>query len=548
MRQLFNANEQTLKFRLTALVAGLVLLAAGLVAFASLYLAERQMAAIVGAQQFALLSSAAGYIDEDLSSRRTLLAMLREELAPPSKHDGAALQEWLESHSTLRHEFFNMTVFDAAGTVLANLNNRAIIGKVSARERVYFTDTVRARDGLVSAPFRSALSGRPVVLVTEPVYRPDGALLYVLAGSIDLQRPSFFGHLEALKPGISGYLFMLAGDGTIIHHRDKERILKRVTDEAGGTVPSTLAALKGFEGTVVARNKRGVESLISYKRLARADWIIGAVYPVDEALTPLIAMRSKSLVASALVALLAGVAGGLAIWRILRPLASLRENVGRIVDGSARIEVFDSAGKDEIGDLSRAFFALSQQRRAAEMELASLARTDPLTGINNRRMFEEIFALALGRAARQETRLVLAYLDIDHFKSINDQHGHGVGDRVLVEFAARLKQAVRNTDSVARLAGDEFVVIFEGATGEATPESLAQKILDAIAPPFLIGELSLLVSTSVGMAQGGAPGATLDQYLASADGALYSAKAAGRRGYAIERMQPLAPTGKGEGG
>lgn len=539
MRQLFNANQQTLKFRLTALVAGLVLLAAGLVAFASLYLAERQMAAIVGAQQFALLSSAAGYIDEDLSSRRTLLAMLREELAPPRRHDRAALQGWLEAHGSLRDEFFNMTVFDAAGNVLANLNNRAIVGKVSARERPYFKDTVRTRDGLVSAPFRSALSGRPVVLVTEPVYQADGALLYVLAGSIDLQRPRFFGHLEALKPGISGYLFMLTGDGTIIHHRDKERILKRVTEEAGGAVPSTLAALKGFEGTVVARNKRGVESLISYKRLARADWIIGAVYPVDEALTPLIAMRGKSLVASALVALLAGVAGGLAIWRILRPLASLREKVGRIVDGSARIEVFDSAGKDEIGDLSRAFFTLSRQRRAAEMEMASLARTDPLTGINNRRMFEEIFALALGRAARQETRLVLAYLDIDHFKSINDQYGHGVGDRVLVEFAARLKQAVRNTDSVARLAGDEFVVIFEGAGGDATPEALAQKILDAVAPPFVIGGLSLMVTTSVGIALDGAPGATLDQYLAAADEALYGAKAAGRRRYAIERMQPL---------
>ncbi|MFC0131240.1 sensor domain-containing diguanylate cyclase [Massilia eurypsychrophila] len=529
------ASIGSLKARITVVVVFLVLLAAGLVTYVSLHLAERQMRSVVGDQQFALLSSAAAYIDEDLVSKKSLLAALREQLVYADIGAPSAIQGFLEAHGSLRDEFFNVIALDKSGKLIANLNDRRAVGDFSKRD--YFIDTVAAHEGLVSHPFRSTLSGKPVVVVTEPVYDAAGKLLFVIGGAIDLQRPRFFGQLEALKSGRTGYLFMLTTTGTIIHHPDKQRILNNVKDEAGGVVPSTLAAMNGFEGTLDGKSKRGIVSLITYKRLRQTDWIIGAVYPVDEAFAPLIDMRKNAMVASAAVAAAAGLIGWLAILRLLRPLGALRKHVARIAEGSKDIDVFDVARKDEFGELSRAFFNLSQQRRDAENNLVKLTRTDPLTDIHNRRMFDEIFAAALERARRSRRGLGLAYLDIDRFKQINDTYGHGVGDQVLVEFAKRLKNCVRITDAVARLAGDEFVVIFEHLGSHDEAAGLATKMLDAIRPDFLVGGLVLTVTSSVGIAVDmGSVGAVGD-FMEEADKALYAAKEAGRNGYSVRLLR-----------
>lgn len=526
-------NTATLKFRMTLVVGLLALLGAGLVALVSLVLVERQMKAIVGDQEAALLASAAAYIDHDLAAKKMLLKLLGEQLPAEVLRSPAALQPWLEGHATLRDEFFNVAVFDTAGGLVANLNDRRLLGSINVAARAYFRDTATFREGVISEPFSSVLSGKPVILVTEPVFRADGKLLYVLAGAIDLQRPSFFGLIDALKPGKNGYLFMLTSDGVIVHHPDRSRILKNVKEEAGGMAPSTLAAMNGFEGWLDGTTKQGVQAMIAYKRLARTNWIIGAVYPLDEALAPLIAMRAKALLASAAVAALSGLIGWLAISRLLRPLGALRRHVANISAGGGDIKVFDVVRRDEFGELSRAFFALSRQREEAEAHLNDIARTDPLTGIGNRRMFEEALPAAMQRSERAKASLGLAYLDIDHFKAINDSYGHGVGDMVLVEFANRLKQSVRATDTVARLAGDEFVIIFENLGDGVQPSVLGDKIIESMRAPFVCGSELVAVSASVGIALCGAGLATADNYLQTADQALYEAKSAGRATYRI---------------
>ena len=523
----------TLKSRLTVVVGFLVLLAAALVAYVSLQLGERQMRAVVGDQQFALLSSAAAYIDEDLASKKTLMMAMGEQLSLGDYTAPSAIQHFLEAHGSLREEFFNVIVLDKTGELVANLNDRRAIGRSNFSRRDYFIDTVRDREGLISAPFRSSLSKQPVVVVTEPVYDASGKLLYILGGAIDLQRPRFFGQLEVLKPGKSGYLFMLTKQGTIIHHPDKLRILMNVKEEVGGAAPSTLAAMNGFQGWVEGRSKRGVNALITYKQLRRTDWIIGAVYPVDEAFAPLIDMRKKALLASAGVALAAGLIGWLAIMRLLLPLAALRRHIAQISGGGSNIEVFDVVRKDEFGELSRAFFTLAQQQRMSETTLIALTRTDTLTGLHNRRMFEETMAAALARARRNQQQLALAYLDIDHFKYVNDTYGHGTGDQVLVEFARRLRLSVRATDTVARLAGDEFVIIFENLADDIEVSQLAKKILCNIQPAFALDELSFAITASIGIAINANGSTSIDELMEGSDSALYEAKRGGRNGYAL---------------
>jgi diguanylate cyclase (GGDEF)-like protein len=532
----FHFNSSTLKSRVTVLLIVLVFLSAGLVALASLYIAERQMRTVVGDQQQALLASVAAYIDQDLDGKRALLTGLAEQIDVATLHDARRLQTLLERRLSLRDEFFNVVAFDASGELVANLDDRRNIGKLNVAGRDYFQAVLAARKGVTSAPFKSQVSGKPTVLVTEPVYGTDGKLVYVLAGAIDLQRPSFFGRLNTLKPGATGYLFIVTTDGLVVQHPDTTRLLANVRD-GGYASASMLAALQGFEGWVSGVGHTGVPALLSYKRLRTANWIVGSVYPLGEALMPFIDMRFKSLIASAAVAVVAGLLGWLTVLRLLRPLRALRRHVADLAAGGTDISVFNVGRRDEFGDLSRAFYGLSRQRAQAEAALAALARTDVLTGLHNRRMFEETFNVAIARARRTHTLLALAYLDIDHFKHINDTLGHGMGDRVLVEFAARLKDAVRATDTVARLAGDEFVVIFENLTDPRLPEVMGEKILAAMRPPFALGDASLAISASVGIAIGAVQDATMEHFLSTADAALYEAKEAGRARFSARDVE-----------
>ncbi|GGB99808.1 sensor domain-containing diguanylate cyclase [Pseudoduganella buxea] len=529
----------TLKARMTVVVTALVFLASVLLALAGLHLAERQMAQLVGDREFALLSSAAAHLEQNLAAKRILLRSAAEGARAARIGTGEAMQAYLESHATLREQYFNVAALDSQGELVANLSDRRQVGTLSAGDRPYFRETVRLREGIVSQPFLSKLSGKPVVLLTEPVHDDAGRLLFVLAAGIDLHQHSFFGRLDTLKPGRHGYLFMLAADGTILYHPDTRRILRRVQDEPGGVMQTTRQALDGFEGWRQGRTKAGVEALIGYKRLHSTGWIVGIVYPIDEAFAPLIAMRESAVLPTAAVALLAGSLGWLAIYLLLRPLATLQAQVARVERGEADIDIFDLSRPDEVGTLGRAFHSLTRQRALADAEMARLASTDALTGLFNRRKFEGELDMALLRAARSGSQAGVAYLDIDHFKLINDNHGHGAGDRVLVEFAHRLRATVRATDTVARLAGDEFVVLFEGLAAPDELAGLGHKIVEAMRPPFLADGTPLAVTTSVGLAVA-TPGITREALLRQADEALYAAKAGGRDGF---RLRPDAHAG-----
>jgi diguanylate cyclase (GGDEF)-like protein len=147
--------------------------------------------------------------------------------------------------------------------------------------------------------------------------------------------------------------------------------------------------------------------------------------------------------------------------------------------------------------------------------------------------FNEVLPLAVARCGRSGLAMALMFLDVDHFKEVNDKLGHAAGDTILKEFARRLQENMRSTDTVARLGGDEFVVILEGLRNDEEPQLVARKILAGNDRPFEVHGRPLKVTTSVGIAfhASGAEGAA--DLLARADAALYQAKAAGRNTYRL---------------
>lgn len=169
----------------------------------------------------------------------------------------------------------------------------------------------------------------------------------------------------------------------------------------------------------------------------------------------------------------------------------------------------------EIRDVSR--------RKALEQQLLHLATTDPLTQALNRRAFEERALQALQRSQRQNLPLCLALLDLDHFKRVNDHHGHATGDAVLREFSALCREQARATDLFARFGGEEFVLLLPDSHLDAAAQGL-ERLRVNLAENDLQG---LRIRVSIGLAEW-LPGETLEQLLQRADTALYSAKAAGR--------------------
>ena len=177
---------------------------------------------------------------------------------------------------------------------------------------------------------------------------------------------------------------------------------------------------------------------------------------------------------------------------------------------------------------------LAQKLSESESRLAQLVRFDTLTGLPNRFHLNEKLEETANRCRRLGAPLAVMFLDIDHFKQINDTLGHAAGDIVLKEFSARLAACLRATDVAGRLAGDEFVVLIEAPHGLHEPAVVARKILDAMQGVWLVDGQSVQVTTSVGIAFAREEILSADALLAKADSALYQAKSAGRNRFIVE--------------
>jgi diguanylate cyclase (GGDEF)-like protein len=167
-------------------------------------------------------------------------------------------------------------------------------------------------------------------------------------------------------------------------------------------------------------------------------------------------------------------------------------------------------------------------RREAERELAHQALHDSLTGLANRVLFMDRLDQALARLQRHKSPLALLFVDLDHFKVVNDSLGHAAGDEVLVQAAERLRRTLRPTDTIARFGGDEFVILCEDAAGRTEAEEIAGRISVALARPFKISGQEVVLTASTGIVIANDTHTDSGALLRDADTAMYRAKERGR--------------------
>lgn len=209
------------------------------------------------------------------------------------------------------------------------------------------------------------------------------------------------------------------------------------------------------------------------------------------------------------------------------PIAEIDQLARRQDDAREMLQRNQTALESQATDLRRQIEAL----KAAEARLSHVDHHDSLTDLPNRLMLNDRLHHAITLAHRHRTRLALLFIDLDHFKTINDTLSHAVGDRLIYAAANRLRRAVRDSDTLARSGGDEFVVLLEGLDDATEAGRQAARLLDTIAEPFDVDGQRLFVTASIGISlcpDDGLDGATL---MRNADAAMYKAKEQGRNTY-----------------
>lgn len=205
---------------------------------------------------------------------------------------------------------------------------------------------------------------------------------------------------------------------------------------------------------------------------------------------------------------------------------SLATYIPRLVDNHV-VGIFVHVA--DVEPIKRLELELVAAKEAAER----LATHDFLTGLPNRLLVADRMDEAIGRARRTGEKLYVLAIDVDNFKQANDSYGHAAGDRFLMDLAARIKSCVREYDTVARIGGDEFLVLATGVQSPDEAQAMATRMLVLAREPHQLGQAILKSSLSIGIAEFPRHGTTKESLMLSADRALYSAKESGRDRFAL---------------
>ncbi len=217
------------------------------------------------------------------------------------------------------------------------------------------------------------------------------------------------------------------------------------------------------------------------------------------------------------------------IW-ITQDISARKQAEAALHEAKAQLEALVEQRTEQLRATVAALELKVAEQRTAEAHIERLALFDSLTGLPNRHLLQDRSSQALDSARRNDESLAVLFLDLDHFKNVNDSLGHRAGDQLLIEFSRRLRSALREQDTVARTGGDEFVIVLP-QTDVGGAAHLAAKLMNVLAAPFALEAQELIVTPSIGIALFPGDGDDFDSLCKSADTAMYRAKRDGRHAY-----------------
>jgi len=412
--------------------------------------------------------------------------------------------------------FNSVTIVDAQGKALATSPEALQLkGKTLVSEGV--VEALKARTPLISQPYLSS-AGNFIIFISQPILDPQGAYLGAVGGSIYLKQESILDHLLGAHFYQDGsYLFVVDRNKRIIYHPDNRRV--------GDLVPhnkAVNAVVTGQSGKALVMNSLGTDMLAGYAAVPSTGWGIIAQRPQHTTLASLNELMRmvlyKTLPLTALMLLV--------IWWgarfIARPLRLLATGA-RTMDQPETAQTIQSVKSwyFESYELKKAMlFGIGLLQKNIS-KLREDVHTDPLTGLGNRRHLNA----ALASLQAQGTPFSVVAIDIDHFKRVNDSHGHVAGDAVLQQLAAHMREVSRADDIPCRMGGEEFVMLLPRAPLHSAAQ-VAERLRSQMAATALptVGHITI----SLGVAHWPDSAADAQTVFQQADAMLYAAKRGGR--------------------
>lgn len=355
----------SIKTRMAFVVAALVLVATIAVSLVSLVLVKQGMREVIREQQSNLLSRTSDEVDQNLYARRSNLESFANGMSKLSVDDAAALQSYLDENMSIKPMFAALLVVNERGMVLAKSGQAPVLDRYYRGMRQSIAAAFSARHATFSSPRGDEPEQLPMVVMTNPVVDNQGVPKLIVVGLIDLRNDRFFTQLAHVKIGKSGYFYMVTGDGLILLHPDKERILQKAVD---GKLPG-FAPVPVSAGIAQADE---AESLLLSKRLESADWTLWEMSAQDEMFAPIAVVGGRAAFAAAFLAFSMGGLAWLITRRQIVPLQRLRERIRRVQDNPTQLEAPASYRGDEIGILEASFDRLVRERLHAEAQFREM--------------------------------------------------------------------------------------------------------------------------------------------------------------------------------
>lgn len=524
----------TMHLKVRVLVVVLALFIVGIWGLAArvVTVLQADLEQLLSGQMSATVTYIASDIDSKIQLRTDTLKEIAASITPDLLVDPVRLQTHLEQYKTSR-ELFPSGIFitNRAGSVIAD--HPRLEGRVGGfiGDRSFFQETIANGQSVVSDPYISPFTEKPVTAIGVPLHDASGATAGVIGGATYLSDLHLFGQLEQVNIGKAGKFLVIAPkSGLIVSATDKRRIMQALP--AKGLNPLLDRRLQdGYEGPGISTTSEGTETFSVTRVMKTTGWIVLASVPLEEAFAPIVMFKHQIYLAALLMFLAMAVALHFVLSRQLAPLREAGKAMQRMTEGTEPFAPIPVERNDEIGQLVENFNRLVTGRKSAERQIEFLAYHDALTGLPNRLLVGDRMTQAIAYDDRTKSAVALLFLDLDYFKTINDSLGHVVGDALLKAVALRLGECVRDTDTISRLGGDEFLIVLPGLNDADAIAPVLVKVMEWLQKPFNVDGHELMTSVSVGIAIYPDDGEDFDTLLKKADTAMYRAKGAGRNTY-----------------
>ena len=388
------------------------------------------------------------------------------------------------------------------------------------------------RTPMISEPYIS-MAGNLLIFMSQPLFDKQSNFIGYIGGTLYLKRASILNELLQVHYYQDGsYLYVVDENHRLLYHPDKSRIGEQVFDNQ-----VIEEVLKGNAGTQLVTNSKGVEMLAGYAPMTVAPWGVVTQRPLENTLAPLDDLMWQVFIKTAPI----GVLTFILIWVLARliaqPLRQLADTANTLDRPSTSIELTQiRSWYFESNELRKAMLKGVGLLQSKIGLLRQEAQTDPLTCLHNRRSLD----MQISHLIAQRCPFAVLAIDIDHFKRVNDEFGHDIGDVVLQSLAKILLDVTRDSDVVARTGGEEFIVIMprvEAKRAYQLAERLRMRVSESYIDP--VG----CINVSIGISGWPIEQLSIDEVFKLADQALYQAKKTGRNRSVVDATysQDLAP-------